>query len=157
MSDDAVVRVQPGELRKPGYCMIKGAPCRITEIEQVKLATANGNKKLRLTGVHVFTGKKFDDTINLTAGFHGIEVPVTSKSRYALLDVDASSGDLSLLNDDGTTKEDVSLTRDETGKEWDEIGAELVRRFDEGEALQVTVLSIMSRDILVEVAKESDS
>ena len=56
------------ELKKGGYAMIRKMPCKLTEVEQVKLSTAGGNKKIHLFGTHVFTGKKYDDTINLTAG-----------------------------------------------------------------------------------------
>jgi len=40
-----------------------------------------------------------EDTLNLSAGFHGIDVPVSSKAAYSLLDCDADTGFLSLLTD----------------------------------------------------------
>jgi translation initiation factor 5A len=155
-SSETVVKVQPEELRKGGFAMIRGMPCRLTAVDQVRQATANGNKKLKLTGLHIFTSKKYEDTINLTAGFHGIDAPVTTKATYTLLDVDASTGDLSLLIDSGETKEDVSLVRAEDGS-FDEIGQEVARRFEQGEALQLTVLHIMDRDLVTEARTDTDS
>jgi len=75
-------------------------------------ATANGNKRLRLRGPHAFTGKVYEDTLNLSAGFHGIDVPVSSKAAYSLLDCDADTGFLSLLTD-GTaaTRYPLPVTR----------------------------------------------
>jgi hypothetical protein len=54
-----------------------------------------------------------------------IEVPITSKASYALLDVDADTGFLSLLTDDGDTKEDVALSRaiDEDGVTTEDFDA----------------------------------
>jgi translation initiation factor 5A len=104
----------------------------------------------------VFTGKKYDDTLNLTAGFHGIDAPVTRKATYALMDVDAGTGFLSLLTDGGSTKEDAALGRAEDGS-YDEVGSEIVRRFGEGEALKVSVLTIMGKDLVVEVAKDTSA
>ena len=153
---ELTTKIQPGELKKPGYCMIRSMPCRITEIEHVRPATSNGNKRMRIAGLHVFTGKKYEDTLNLTAGFHGIEVPVTTKAAFALLDVDTDSGFLSLLTPNGDTKEDVALCRAEEGG-WDEVGIELCKRFDDGEALKVTVLTIMEKDIVVEISKDTDA
>ena len=151
---DLVVKVQPSELKKPGYCFIRSMPCKITELEHLPKATANGNKRLRLVGTHIFSGKKYEDTINCTAGFHGIDVPVTSKATFSLLDVDVASGFLSLLTEAGETKEDAALGRAEDGEAFDEIGCEIQRRFEAGEALKVTVLSIMEKELVVDVSKD---
>ena len=72
---------------------------------------------------------------------------------FLLLDIDPSTGNLSLLSDSGETKEDASLSRIEDGS-FDEIGADCVKLFDAGEALKVTVLTIMGKDIVVEVHKD---
>ena len=155
MDDDLVTKVQPEEVKKGGFAMIRGMPCRLSDVNHLPKATANGNKRIQLCGTHVFTGKKYDDTINCTAGFHGIDVPVTSRCTYTLLDVDESTGFLSLLTDSGDTKEDASLSRADDGT-FDSVGAECVRRYQEGEALKVTVLSIMGKDVVVEVSKDTD-
>ena len=155
--DELVTKVQPDALKKPGFAIIQNMPCRLTEIKQLPKATANGNKRLHLVGTHIFTGKKYDDTLNLSAGFHGIDVPVTNKASYALCDVDASTGFLSLLTDSGDTKEDVALSRGEDGVAFDALGAEILSRFEEGESLKVTVLSIMGKDLVDGVAKDTDA
>ena len=137
--------------------MIRGQPCRITELEHVSKATVNGNKKLHIVGLQVFTAKKYEDTINLTAGFHGIDAPVTTKAQYALLDVDLATGFLSLLTDSGETKEDAALGRADDGKAFDEVGADIVRRFEAEEPLTVTVLTIMGKDIVIDCGKDTSA
>ena len=155
--DELVTKVQPDALKKPGYCMIQGNPCKIIELTHLPKATANGNKRLKLVGSHCFTGKKYDDTLNLTAGFHGIDVPVTKKAWYGLMDVDLDTGFLSLMTDAGESKEDAALGRAEDGKEFDDIGKEIVRRFEAEEALKVAVLSIMGKELVVEVSRDTDA
>ena len=156
MADDSLVgKVQPDALKKPGFAIIQGMPCRITEINHKPKATANGNKRLHLVGMHIDTGKKYEDTLNLTAGFHGIDVPITTKASYTLCDIDTATGFLSLLTDDGNTKEDVKLSRSEDGS-FDAVGSEVVQRFDDGESLKVSVLSIMGKDIVDGVTKDTD-
>ena len=150
---ELIVRVQPEEVKKGGYSMIKSMPCKLSEVTQVPKATAKGNNRIKLVGNHVFTGKKYEDTINCTAGFNGIEVPVTTKATFSLLDIDTSTGNLSLLTESGETKEDASLSRIEDGS-FDAVGADCVKLFDAGEALKVTVLTIMGKDIVVEVHKD---
>ena len=71
-----------------------------------------------------------------------------------LLDVDLSTGFLSLLTDGGETKEDAALGRADDGKAFDDIGADIVRRFEADEPLTVTVLTIMGKDIVVDVSKD---
>lgn len=154
MADELTTSVQPDALKKPGYAMIQGMPCKISEINHKPKATANGNKRLHLVGHHIDTGKKYEDTLNLTAGFHGIDVPVTSKSSFSLMDVDTSSGDLSLLTDSGDTKEDVSLSKGADG--FDAVGKELVERFEAGESLKVHVLQIMGKELVEGVIKDTD-
>mmetsp|Transcript_25424 Transcript_25424/g.49784 ORF Transcript_25424/g.49784 Transcript_25424/m.49784 type:complete len:159 (-) Transcript_25424:102-578(-) len=157
MADEELIRkAQPDELKKLGYAMIKGMPCRLSDVNQLPKATANGNRRVQIVGVHIFTGKKYDDTINCTAGFNGIDVPITSKESYTILDVDASSGFLSLVDDQGNTKEDASLSKSEDG-EFDELSQECIRRFSKGEILRVTVLTIMGKDVILEVAKDAEA
>ena len=45
-------KVQPEELKKNGFAMIKGNPCRLSEVTQLPKATANGNKRVQLIGLH---------------------------------------------------------------------------------------------------------
>lgn len=183
MAEELTTKIMPEALKKPGFAMsepshfanilvpnaylpathirncsatVQGMPCRISEINHKPKATANGNKRLHLVGHHIDTGKKYEDTLNLTAGFHGIDVPVTNKASYTLLDVDTSSGFLSLLTDGGDTKEDVGLSKAEDGKEFDAIGKELIQRFEAGESLKVHVLSIMGKDIVEGCVRDAD-
>ena len=50
--EELVARVQPDALKKPGFAIIQDVPCRITEINHKPKATANGNKRLHLVGLH---------------------------------------------------------------------------------------------------------
>ena len=65
-------------------------------------------------------------------------------------------GTLSLLTDEGEPKEDAQLSRGEDGSGWDPVGEELINRFQQGESIKVTVLTIMGRDLVVEVSKDTD-
>ena len=67
--NDLLETVNASTLKKPGFVCIKGQPCKITELNQKPKATVGGNDKLHVVGTHVFTGKKYEDTLNLTAGF----------------------------------------------------------------------------------------
>ena len=146
--DEQIIKAPPEGVKKGGYCMIRGMPCKLEICEVLPKATANGNKRLHIRGPNVFTGKLYEDTLNLTAGFHGIDVPVTVKAQYSLMDVDSDTGFLSLLTDSGDCKEDVGLVKIEDGS-FDELGQEVISKFEAGEALKLTVLSILGKDVVI--------
>ena len=146
--DEQIIKAPPEAVKKGGYCMIRGMPCKLEICEVLPKATANGNKRLHIRGPNVFTGKLYEDTLNLTAGFHGIDVPVTIKAQYSLMDVDSDTGFLSLLTDSGDCKEDVGLVKIEDGS-FDELGQDVISKFEAGEALKLTVLSILGKDVVI--------
>ena len=146
--DEQIIKAPPEAVKKGGYCMIRGMPYKLEICEVLPKATANGNKRLHIRGPNVFTGKLYEDTLNLTAGFHGIDVPVTVKAQYSLMDVDSDTGFLSLLTDSGDCKEDVGLVKNEDGS-FDELGQEVISKFEAGEALKLTVLSILGKDVVI--------
>jgi len=146
--DEQIIKAPPEAVKKGGYCMIREMPCKLEICEVLPKATANGNKRLHIRGPNVFTGKPYEDTLNLTAGFHGIDVPVTVKAQYSLMDVDSDTGFLSLLTDSGDCKEDVGLVKNEDGS-FDELGQEVISKFEAGEALKLTVLSILGKDVVI--------
>ena len=159
--EELVLKVQPDAVKKGSYCFVRGNPCKLDVCEVLPKATANGNKRLHIKGPNIFTGKMYEDTINLTAGFHGIDVPVTTKRDYSLMDLDRETGFLSLLTETGDCKEDVGLTRgplaDQPGGEaFDDIGMEIRGRFDDGDALRVVVLSVMGKELVVGVETDND-
>ena len=160
--EELVLKVQPDAVKKGSYCFVRGNPCKLDVCEVLPKATANGNRRLHIKGPNVFTGKPYEDTLNLTAGFHGIDVPVTSKRAYALMDLDRETGFLSLLTDTGDCKEDVGLTRsplaDQPGGEtFDEVGMDISRRFENGEPLRVVVLSVMGEELVVGAEADNDA
>jgi translation initiation factor 5A len=149
-----IVRVEPEDLETGGYAMIRSMPCKLTAVKQLPRGTRAMLFRHNWTwaGLDVFTGEKHEYTIRSNHDFT-IEVPVTTNASFLLLDIDPSTGNLSLLSDSGETKEDASLNRVEDGS-FDAVGAECLRRFDEGEVLRVTVLTIMGKEIVVEVTTD---
>jgi hypothetical protein len=59
-------------------------------------------------------------------------------------------------------KEDVglSLNSEEPApgiEKWDPVGTELMTRFDDGEGLRVTVLSIMGKELVISIEHDPDA
>jgi len=102
----------------------------------------HGHAKANITGIDIFTEKKYEDSCPTS---HNIDVPNVSRHEYPLLDI-AADGFVSLMNDDGSTKEDLKLSLEE---DFLEMTDKLKAAFAEGRDLLVTVIAAMSLEKLV--------
>lgn len=134
-----------GNLKKGAHVMMKGKPCKIIEITVSKTGK-HGHAKANITGIDIFTGKKYED---MCPCGHNVECPNIKRTEYTLMDVDWDSGDVSVLLENGDTKEDLNLPKETSGlyEEWIEEPEKGLRaRFDNGDALMVTVLFAMGQE-----------
>merc|ERR1712070_994502 len=66
----------------------------------------HGHAKEHIVDLDIFTGKKYED---LCPASHNVSVPFVKVIEYQILTADPESGQVSLLNEDGTTKDDLNL------------------------------------------------
>lgn len=127
---------QCSALRKNGFVMLKGHPCKIVDMTTSKTGK-HGHAKVHLVGLDIFNQKKYED---LCPSTHNMEVPNVTRKDYQFLDLD--SGYLTLLEDNGTTREDLKLLENEIGKE-------IKTKFENGESFVVTVLKACGEEQVV--------
>lgn len=132
----ATYPMQCSALRKNGFVVIKGRPCKIVDMSTSKTGK-HGHAKVHLVTLDIFTGKKLED---LSPSTHNMEVPVVKRNEYQLLDID--DGFLSLMTMDGETKDDVKAPEGE-------LGDSLQTAFDEGKDLMVTIISAMGEEAAI--------
>lgn len=128
--------MQCSALRKNGFVVIKGRPCKIIDMSTSKTGK-HGHAKVHLVATDIFTGKKCED---LSPSTHNMEVPVVKRSEFQLLDID--DGYLSLMDMEGETKDDVKAPEGE-------LGDSLQTAFDEGKDLMVTIISAMNEEAAI--------
>ncbi|AAS53727.1 AFR356Cp [Eremothecium gossypii ATCC 10895] len=128
--------MQCSALRKNGFVVIKGRPCKIVDMSTSKTGK-HGHAKVHLVAIDIFTGKKLED---LSPSTHNMEVPVVKRTEYQLLDID--DGFLSLMTMDGETKDDVRAPDGE-------LGETMQASFDEGKDLMVTVITSMGEEAAI--------
>ncbi|OIW32141.1 eukaryotic translation initiation factor eif-5a [Coniochaeta ligniaria NRRL 30616] len=135
--------MQCSALRKNGFVVIKGRPCKIVDMSTSKTGK-HGHAKVHLVAIDIFTGKKLED---LCPSTHNMDVPNVSRREYQLIDI-SDDGFLSLMTDDGVTKDDVKLPDGEIGEKINKLF-----KVDEKDT-NVVILTAMGEEAAVE-AKEA--
>jgi len=113
------IPMEAGQIKKGGYMMIKGKPCKVLNISVSKTGK-HGHAKCNFTATDIFTGKKLEDMIPST---HGTTVPIVSKTDWEIIDIDGN--ELTLMDEGGNQKTDLNLPTfpeelaDEIRDAWD--------------------------------------
>merc|ERR1711964_10241 len=104
----------------------------------------HGHAKVHLVAIDIFTGKKLEE---LCPSTHNMDVPNVTRKEYQLLDV-SDDGFLSLMADDGETKDDVKVPDGEVGEKIEKLFT------TEEKDTNVIVLTAMGEQAAIE-AKEA--
>merc|ERR1712157_128587 len=99
--------IRAGEIKKGMTVMLKGFPCKVIEVTTSKTGK-HGHAKANITGLDIFTGKKYMD---ISPTSHNMTKPVVTTATYSIMDI-AHGGELTLMDEGGTTKEDLNLPAD---------------------------------------------
>ncbi|KAJ2785834.1 translation initiation factor eIF5A [Coemansia interrupta] len=128
--------MQCSALRKNGFVVMKGRPCKIIDMSTSKTGK-HGHAKVKYTGVDIFTGAKYDD---MSPSTHNVDVPNVKRDDYTLINV--ADGFLVLMNEAGDTKEDIKLPEGE-------LGETIESEFEAGKELLITILTSMGTEAAI--------
>uniref|UniRef100_A0A670Z018 Eukaryotic translation initiation factor 5A n=1 Tax=Pseudonaja textilis TaxID=8673 RepID=A0A670Z018_PSETE len=130
----ATFPMQCSALRKNGFVVLKGRPCKIVEMSTSKTGK-HGHAKVRASGVCLGRVRG-----GLCA--HPPPPPFLFLSLLQLIGI--QDGYLSLLQDSGDVREDLRLPEGDLGKE-------IEQKYDSGEEILITVLSAMTEEAAVAI------
>ena len=140
------VPIQCSALRKGGYVCIKMKACKIVEMSTSKTGK-HGHAKVHLTGIEIFTGKKYEDVCPST---HNMMVPNVIRKEYEVVDID-SDGFFSLMDEMGDTRDDLKLTEVASTNRVEEVIAMKETAEKQNNVLLVTAWSAMGEEAIKEV------
>lgn len=136
---------EAGQIRKGGFIMIKGHPCKVVSVSTSKTGK-HGHAKCNFTALDIFTNKKYEDIVPST---HTTSVPFVTRAEYTLIDIQ-DDGFVALMAEDGETREDISLpSYPET------FAQELQDAFDAGKTLIVTVLKACGTEQIISMKEDN--
>merc|ERR1711907_1255 len=132
--------MQCSALRKGGYVVIKDHPCKIVDMSTSKTGK-HGHAKVNMVALDIFTGKKYEDICPST---HSMNVPNVKRTEYELVDID-DEGFMSLMDDDGNTRDDIKL------RDGVDIDEEIRKKFEAEETFKVIIQAAMGMEAPIDV------
>lgn len=138
---------EAGQIKKGGYIMIKGHPCKVVNVSTSKTGK-HGHAKCNFTALDIFTNKKYEDIVPST---HTTSVPNVSRMEYTLLDI-TDEDFVSLMDDTGETREDIKLPPIPEG-----FASQIQQDFDDGKQLVVTVLKACGTEQIISTKEDTTS
>ncbi|KAF3639764.1 Eukaryotic translation initiation factor 5A-2 [Capsicum annuum] len=108
---------------------------KVVEVSTSKTGK-HGHAKCHFVAIDIFTGKKLEDIVPSS---HNCDVPHVNRTDYQLIDI-SEDGFVSLLTDNGNTKDDLRLPTDES------LLTQIKDGFAEGKDLVVSVMSAMGEE-----------
>ncbi|XP_017962732.1 eukaryotic translation initiation factor 5A [Drosophila navojoa] len=130
---------QCSALRKNGFVMLKGRPCKIVDMSTSKTGK-HGHAKVHLVGIDIFTQKKYEDICPST---HNMDVPHVKRDDYQLTYI-SDDGYLTLMNDTGVIREDLKVPDSP-------LGVALRNDHESGKDLLCTVLNACNEECVIAV------
>ena len=135
------------KLKKGGYVLLEGRPCRVVDIAKSKTGK-HGHAKASIAGSDIFTGRRYEAHLPTS---HDIEVPMVDRQDYALINIEGKN--TQLLDLQGNMREDVELGNDEVSEK---LAAEYEETATTGEELIVTVLTWTTESKIIEFKKSQN-
>ena len=131
------------KLKKGGYVLIEGRPCRVVDITKSKTGK-HGHAKAGIAGTDLFTGRRYETHLPTS---HEIEVPFVDRQDYALINIEDNHTQLLTL--DGNLREDVDLP-----PEGNDMRDRVVNLFNEvantNDQVVVTVITSNGESLIVD-------
>ena len=133
--------LEAGQIRKGGYIVVKGRPCKVVDVSTSKTGK-HGHAKCHFVTIDIFSGKKLEE---LCPASHNAMVPFVKRNDYQVGDCE-----------EAVPGEPISLLDLETFEPLDgynmppdvELCKQIKSDFDDGKDVFVTLLEAMGEAMI---------
>ncbi|CAH2051424.1 unnamed protein product [Thlaspi arvense] len=129
-------------IRKNGYIVIKSRPCKVVEVSTSE-TNEHGHANCHFVAIDIFTSEKHEDTVPTSHICDVRHVPRVNQTHYPLLDI-SEDGFVSVLTENGTTKDDLKLPTEEPL--LTQVTFLLKAGFEEEKDIVIFVMSVMGEE-----------
>ena len=141
--------VESQKLKIGSPVMVKGFPCKVTEVSTAKPGK-HGSAKVILKGRDILTAKVYEAT------FHSgdmIPAPIIIRDEFVLLNLDDDN--IEVLDKQGEVKSDLNMPEAEHLKD---VANRIKSIFDEGKKeCLITVITTLGKEQVIEVREGNDA
>merc|ERR1712183_1220947 len=116
---------------KGSYMLIKGNPCKVAEVSTCKTGK-HGHAKCNITGIDIFSNKKYEDSIPSS---HNVDCPNVTKTEYTVVSID-----------DGYMREDLKLPELE---DLADVKQRLMDGYEKDEEMICVVQAAMGQEMII--------
>ena len=151
------VSVEAGQIRKGGYIMIKGKPCKVKDVSVSKTGK-HGHAKCKFSASDIFTGASCEE---LCPSSHSIDVPVVNKTDWMIQGLQDDTYVLLMNDDDGEMREDLQLPSVMYKTEDDMKTTDMIKEYCEmvnnGSNIDIycSILSAVGQEKIIDVRKKN--
>ncbi len=125
-----------GDIKKNMFMLFNGRPCKVVDYSTAKTGK-HGHAKASITGIDIFTGKKYEDSLPCS---HGVEIPNIKRTEWQVISLDGDNY-LTLMDQLGNTRSDLKLP-DDTPDDA-KLSERITLIVEEGREAYVTILEAM--------------
>jgi len=151
------VSVEAGQIRKGGYIMIKGKPCKVKDVSVSKTGK-HGHAKCKFSASDIFTGASCEE---LCPSTHSIDVPVVNKTDWMIQGLQDDTYVLLMNDDDGEMREDLQLPsvmyKTEDDMKTTDMIKEYCKMVNNGSNIDIycSILSAVGQEKIIDVRKKN--
>jgi len=143
----ATIPMDAGQIKKGGFMMIKGRPCKVLSISVSKTGK-HGHAKCNFLATDIFTGRKLEDMVPSS---HGTTVPIVVKTDWEIIDID-NDDVVTLMDEGGNQKADLNLPTIPPG-----FDTEIREAWNDGEnTVSVSVQTAVGEEAIISFKKVQD-
>eukprot|EP00286_Rhodomonas_abbreviata_P021293 CAMPEP_0181312816 /NCGR_PEP_ID=MMETSP1101-20121128/13904_1 /TAXON_ID=46948 /ORGANISM="Rhodomonas abbreviata, Strain Caron Lab Isolate" /LENGTH=157 /DNA_ID=CAMNT_0023419703 /DNA_START=12 /DNA_END=485 /DNA_ORIENTATION=- len=132
--------IEAGSVRKGGFLVIKGRPCKVVDVTKAKVGK-HGAAKCHMIGVDIFTSKKLEMVCPASAG---LGQPNVGRDEYQLCGLEEEF--MSLMDKNSNIRDDLKLPEDAALRAKIEEAAE-----DDSKEYLITILTALGHEQAIDM------